>query len=78
MMMKEDDKWWLLPTILLLWKTIQARFVDWHIANLEIKDYSLFALIQILFGRMNLSINTYLTRIASELSSYYIAKIQAK
>ena len=39
---REDDKWWLLPTILLLFKTIQARFVDWHIANLEIEDYSLF------------------------------------
>ncbi|KAL5551245.1 hypothetical protein UlMin_001421 [Ulmus minor] len=39
---REDDKWWLLPTILLLIKIIQARFVDWHIANLEIQDYSLF------------------------------------
>ncbi|XP_062073787.1 uncharacterized protein LOC133778004 [Humulus lupulus] len=39
---REDAKWWLLPTILLLCKTIQARFVDWHIANLEIEDYSLF------------------------------------
>ncbi|EXC26737.1 hypothetical protein L484_023351 [Morus notabilis] len=39
---REDDKWWLLPTILLLFKIIQARFVDWHIANLEIEDYSLF------------------------------------
>nr|XP_048319674.1 uncharacterized protein LOC107405408 [Ziziphus jujuba var. spinosa] len=39
---REEDRWWLLPTILLLFKTIQARFVDWHIANLEIQDYSLF------------------------------------
>ncbi|PON48406.1 MraZ [Trema orientale] len=39
---REDAKWWLLPTILLLCKIIQARFVDWHIANLEIEDYSLF------------------------------------
>ncbi|EOY24117.1 Uncharacterized protein TCM_015803 isoform 1 [Theobroma cacao] len=39
---REDDKWWLLPTILLLFKSIQARFVDWHIANLEIQDFSLF------------------------------------
>ncbi|GMJ12451.1 hypothetical protein like AT5G47020 [Hibiscus trionum] len=38
----EDDKWWLLPTILLLFKSIQARFVDWHIANLEVQDFSLF------------------------------------
>ncbi|XP_075522952.1 uncharacterized protein LOC142555760 [Primulina tabacum] len=40
---REDDKWWLLPTILLLFKAIQARFVDWNIANLEVKDYSLFS-----------------------------------
>ncbi|KAF9685483.1 hypothetical protein SADUNF_Sadunf03G0059200 [Salix dunnii] len=39
---REDDKWWLLPTVLLLFKSIQARFVDWHIANLEIQDFSLF------------------------------------
>lgn len=39
---REDDKWWLLPTILLLFKTVQARFVDWHIANLEVQDFSLF------------------------------------
>ncbi|XP_059656702.1 uncharacterized protein LOC132303459 [Cornus florida] len=39
---REDDKWWLLPTILLLFKSIQARFVDWHIANLEVQDFSLF------------------------------------
>ncbi|XP_071706226.1 uncharacterized protein [Rutidosis leptorrhynchoides] len=38
----EDDEWWLLPTLLLLFKVIQARFVDWHIANLEIEDFSLF------------------------------------
>ncbi|KAG5228771.1 ATP synthase [Salix suchowensis] len=39
---REDNKWWLLPTILLLFKSVQARFVDWHIANLEIQDISLF------------------------------------
>lgn len=40
---REEDNWWLLPTILLLLKLIQARFVDWHIANLEIRDFSLFS-----------------------------------
>nr|DAD18250.1 TPA_asm: hypothetical protein HUJ06_019713 [Nelumbo nucifera] len=40
---REDDKWWILPTFLLLVKSIQARFVDWHIANLEIEDFSLFS-----------------------------------
>ncbi|KAF8379153.1 hypothetical protein HHK36_028582 [Tetracentron sinense] len=39
----EDDKWWILPSILLLVKSVQARFVDWHIANLEIEDLSLFS-----------------------------------
>lgn len=39
---RDDDIWWLLPTILLLFKSIEARFVNWHIANLEIEDFSLF------------------------------------
>ncbi|XP_075101419.1 uncharacterized protein LOC107787423 [Nicotiana tabacum] len=42
-MKREDDKWWLFPTILLLFKSVQARFVDWHIANLEVQDFSLFS-----------------------------------
>lgn len=40
---REDDRWWILPTILLLIKSIQARFIDRHIANLEIQDPSLFS-----------------------------------
>ncbi|PIN13491.1 hypothetical protein CDL12_13887 [Handroanthus impetiginosus] len=40
---REDDEWWLLPTILLLIKAVQARFVDWNIANLEVRDLSLFS-----------------------------------
>ncbi|PIA31063.1 hypothetical protein AQUCO_05300111v1 [Aquilegia coerulea] len=39
---REDEKWWILPTVLFLVKAIQARFIDWHIANLEIDDRSLF------------------------------------
>jgi hypothetical protein len=39
---REDNKWWLLSTILVLFKSVQARLVDWHIANLEIQDISLF------------------------------------
>ncbi|CAA2974478.1 transmembrane [Olea europaea subsp. europaea] len=42
-LIKEDERWWLLPTILLLFKAVQARFVDWHIANLEVRDFSLFS-----------------------------------
>ncbi|XP_042488312.1 uncharacterized protein LOC122068501 isoform X1 [Macadamia integrifolia] len=40
---REGDNWWVLPSILLLVKSLQARFVDWHIANLEITDPSLFS-----------------------------------
>ncbi|CAI8589076.1 unnamed protein product [Vicia faba] len=39
---REDDKCWLLPIILFLFKSVQARFVNWHIANMEIQDFSLF------------------------------------
>lgn len=39
---REDDKCWLLPIILFLFKSVQARFVNWHIANLEVQDFSLF------------------------------------
>jgi hypothetical protein len=38
---RDDDKWWVLPTFLLLLKSIQARFLDWHVANLEVPDFSL-------------------------------------
>ncbi|KAG6414213.1 hypothetical protein SASPL_126931 [Salvia splendens] len=40
---REDDTWWLLPSILVLIKVVQARLVDWNIANLEVKDLSLFS-----------------------------------
>ncbi|XP_057810160.1 uncharacterized protein LOC131024660 isoform X2 [Salvia miltiorrhiza] len=40
---REDDTWWLLPTILILIKVVQARLVDWNIANLEVRDLSLFS-----------------------------------
>ncbi|KAK9716251.1 hypothetical protein RND81_06G221200 [Saponaria officinalis] len=40
---RDYDAWWLLPLVLLLLKCIQARFVDWHLANLEISDSSLFS-----------------------------------
>ncbi|XP_048596635.1 uncharacterized protein LOC106366837 isoform X1 [Brassica napus] len=38
---RDDDKWWVLPAMLLLLKWIQARFLDWHVANLEVSDFSL-------------------------------------
>ncbi|XP_031392809.1 uncharacterized protein LOC116204707 isoform X2 [Punica granatum] len=39
---RDDDQWWLFPTILVFFKAIQARFVDWHVANLEVQDLTLF------------------------------------
>ncbi|KAK6935053.1 hypothetical protein RJ641_035208 [Dillenia turbinata] len=39
---RDDDRWWVMPTILLILKSIQARLVDWHIANLEVPDIALF------------------------------------
>ncbi|KAL8107077.1 uncharacterized protein LOC141670433 [Apium graveolens] len=41
-MSMDDEKWWLFPTLLTLFKLIQARLVNWHIANTEIQDLSLF------------------------------------
>uniref|UniRef100_A0A0D9W2D7 DUF8003 domain-containing protein n=1 Tax=Leersia perrieri TaxID=77586 RepID=A0A0D9W2D7_9ORYZ len=40
---REDNEWWILPIILFLFKSLQAGFVNWHVANLEIQDYSLFS-----------------------------------
>ncbi|VFQ66404.1 unnamed protein product [Cuscuta campestris] len=40
---REDDKPWILPILLLVTKLVQARFVNWHIANLEVQDYSVFS-----------------------------------
>lgn len=39
----EESGWWLFPTTLLLCKCVQAPMVDWHIANLEIQDRTLYS-----------------------------------
>ncbi|KAG0575849.1 hypothetical protein KC19_5G035100 [Ceratodon purpureus] len=39
----EEDGWWLLPTLLLLTKFLQARMIDMYIANLEIHDHSIYS-----------------------------------
>ncbi|KZV42014.1 hypothetical protein F511_14328 [Dorcoceras hygrometricum] len=39
----DESEWWVFPTALLLCKCIQSRFVNWHVANLEIKDSSLYS-----------------------------------
>ncbi|XP_072955442.1 uncharacterized protein [Typha angustifolia] len=40
---REDSEWWVLPIILFLVKSLQAGLVNWHIANMEIQDLSLFS-----------------------------------
>ncbi|CAL5028567.1 unnamed protein product [Urochloa decumbens] len=40
---REDNEWWILPTILFLIKSLQAGLVNWHVANLEFQDYTLFS-----------------------------------
>ncbi|KAG0496836.1 hypothetical protein HPP92_001527 [Vanilla planifolia] len=39
---REDNEWWILPTILLLIKSFQACLINRHVANLEIQDSSVF------------------------------------
>ncbi|XP_042401678.1 uncharacterized protein LOC121991725 [Zingiber officinale] len=39
----EESGWWLFPAVLVLCKCVQARLVDWHVANLEIQDRSLYS-----------------------------------
>ncbi|XP_020592059.1 uncharacterized protein LOC110032695 [Phalaenopsis equestris] len=39
----DESGWWLFPTGLLLCKFVQARLIDWHVANLEIQDRSLYS-----------------------------------
>ncbi|XP_008805792.1 uncharacterized protein LOC103718651 [Phoenix dactylifera] len=39
----DESGWWLFPTGLVVCKCIQARLVDWHVANLEIQDRSLYS-----------------------------------
>ncbi|XP_077212654.1 uncharacterized protein LOC143847765 isoform X1 [Tasmannia lanceolata] len=39
----DESGWWMFPTGLVLCKCIQARLIDWHVANLEIQDRSLYS-----------------------------------
>ncbi|XP_010267092.1 PREDICTED: uncharacterized protein LOC104604458 [Nelumbo nucifera] len=39
----DESGWWMLPTGLVLCKLIQARLTNWHVANLEIQDRSLYS-----------------------------------
>ncbi|XP_049403131.1 uncharacterized protein LOC125866815 isoform X3 [Solanum stenotomum] len=39
----DDSGWWMLPTGLLLFKTAQASLINYHVANLEIQDRTLYS-----------------------------------
>ncbi|XP_042486737.1 uncharacterized protein LOC122066956 [Macadamia integrifolia] len=39
----DESGWWMFPTVLVLCKCVQARLIDWHVANLEIQDRSLYS-----------------------------------
>ncbi|GAB2223023.1 hypothetical protein Drorol1_Dr00017157 [Drosera rotundifolia] len=39
----DENEWWILPLGLLLCKCLQSRLMNWHIANLEIQDASLYS-----------------------------------
>ncbi|MQM12790.1 hypothetical protein Taro_045709 [Colocasia esculenta] len=45
----DESGWWLFPTALVFCKCIQARLIDWHVANLEIQDRSLYSKDQNIF-----------------------------
>ncbi|XP_057544556.1 uncharacterized protein LOC130823795 [Amaranthus tricolor] len=40
---REESEWWVLPTGLVLCKLIQAQLIDYHIANQEIQDLTLYS-----------------------------------
>ncbi|XP_057477166.1 uncharacterized protein LOC130764890 isoform X1 [Actinidia eriantha] len=39
----EESEWWIFPVGLVLCKCIQSRLINWHVANLEIQDRSLYS-----------------------------------
>ncbi|KAK1550951.1 hypothetical protein Q3G72_027486 [Acer saccharum] len=39
----DESEWWVLTSGLLVCKIIQARLIDYHVANQEIQDYSLYS-----------------------------------
>ncbi|KAI3904002.1 hypothetical protein MKW92_018351 [Papaver armeniacum] len=47
----DESGWWMFPTGLILCKCVQARLINWHVANLEIQDRSLYSNDPTLFWR---------------------------
>ncbi|KAI4380001.1 hypothetical protein MLD38_006235 [Melastoma candidum] len=39
----DESEWWMLPSGLVMCKIVQARLIDWHVANQEIQDHSLYS-----------------------------------
>ncbi|KAL8522147.1 hypothetical protein ACS0TY_012337 [Phlomoides rotata] len=39
----DESEWWIFPFALLLCKCFQSKLVNWHVANLEIQDRSLYS-----------------------------------
>ncbi|KAH6774219.1 ephrin type-B receptor [Perilla frutescens var. hirtella] len=39
----DGNEWWIFPSALLLCKCIQSQLINWHIANQEIQDRSLYS-----------------------------------
>ncbi|KMT03252.1 hypothetical protein BVRB_8g197950 [Beta vulgaris subsp. vulgaris] len=42
-MSREESEWWVLPSGLILCKLVQARLIDYHVANQEIQDLTLYS-----------------------------------
>lgn len=40
---RDESEWWIFPLALILCKCIQSKLVNWHVANLEIQDRSLYS-----------------------------------
>lgn len=40
---RDENEWWIFPVALFLCKVLQSQLVNWHVANLEIQDYSLYS-----------------------------------
>ncbi|XP_041989691.1 uncharacterized protein LOC121741062 [Salvia splendens] len=39
----DGNEWWIFPAALVLCKCIQSQLINWHVANLEIQDRSLYS-----------------------------------
>ncbi|KAE8664393.1 putative Glutamyl-tRNA(Gln) amidotransferase subunit C [Hibiscus syriacus] len=39
----DESEWWIFPAGLVLCKLFQSQLINWHVANLEIKDRSLYS-----------------------------------